>query len=568
MKILGVHNSHDSGAAIIEDGKIVAAVNEERLNRIKMYWGVPELSIKEVFKIAKVESKDIDYVAFSNITPGGGAHGNFSKLTARIELMNAVAKAFPWIVGSKAFADAYRMIYSRLRKGQTVLDYLRKIGVEAPVKYIEHHQCHAASAFYTSPFDTDTMLITTDGTGDGYCSSVNIIDKNYEIKRIAATPFFHSPAAIYAYITYNLGFEPNKHEGKITGLAAYGKAERTYPVFKKIMNVQGLRYKTKGLTPGHQGCMKLQQLMIHKKWEDIAAGLQQRFEEVVVELTKNALKKYPRKYVAVAGGAYANVKANQRIAEISGVRKLSVHPHMGDGGLAVGAALQLWADALLEQGKQPRPVAIDNVYFGAEYSNEEIEKELRKAGLRFKHYNNIATEIAHLLKQKKIVGRFNGRMEYGPRALGNRSILADPTDKTINDWLNKRLQRSEFMPFAPSIMREHAEQFYKNFLPGELAAQFMTITFDVKPEGTARAPAVNHIDNTARPQTVTREQNKSYYEILKAYKDVSGLPIFVNTSFNMHEEPIICSPADAVRAFKQGSVDVLAIGDYLAYPKT
>ncbi|MBI2546227.1 hypothetical protein HYV81_03540 [Candidatus Woesearchaeota archaeon] len=565
MKILGVHNSHDSGAAIIEDGKILAAVNEERLNRVKMYWGVPELSIKEVFRIAKVSPKDIDYVAFSNITPGGGAHGNFSRLTKRIQVMNMAAKIAPWLVGSKLFADAYRAVYSKFRKGSSVLAYLQKMGVEAPVKYVEHHQCHAASAFYTAPFDADTMLITTDGTGDGYCSSVNIIEKDYEIKRVAATPFFHSPAAIYAYITWNLGFEPNKHEGKITGLAAYGKAERTYNVFRRIMQVSGLHYKTVGLTPGHQGCRKLQMMLINKKWEDIAAGLQKRFEEVIAELTRNAIKKYPRKNVAVAGGAYANVKANQRIAEINGIKKLWVHPHMGDGGLAVGAALQVWADAMLAQGKVPKPVAIDNVYFGPEYSDEQIEAALRKNGLKFKQLKNVETEIANLIKQKKIIGRFNGRMEYGPRALGNRSILADPTDKTINDWLNKRLKRTDFMPFAPSIMREYAEQFYKNFAPGEEAAQFMTITFDVTEHGAKKAAAVNHIDNTARPQTVTRKQNKSYYEILKAYKDVAGLPIFVNTSFNMHEEPIICSPEDAVRAFKQGSVDVLAIGDYLAY---
>ncbi len=564
MKILGVHNSHDAGAAIIEDGKILAAVNEERLNRIKLYWGVPELAIKEVFRIAKIEPEDIDYVAFSNITPGGGMHANFSKLTARIEIMNVAAKLFPWLVGSKLFADTYRAIYSGLRKGKTVLEYLKKLGVESPVRYVEHHQCHAASAFYTSNFDNDTLLVTTDGTGDGYCSSVNIIN-DYEIKRITATPFFHSPAAIYAYITFNLGFEPNKHEGKITGLAAYGKPERTYNVFSKIMQVKGLNYRTIGLTTGHQGCRKLHELMLNKKWEDIAAGLQKRFEEVMVELVENSLKKYPRKFVAVAGGAYANVKANQKISEIKGVKKLSVHPNMGDGGLAVGAALQVWADEVIKQGKKPRPVAIEHVYFGSEYSEEEIENQLRRGKLKFKYYNNIETEVANLLKKKKVVGRFNGRMEYGPRALGNRSILADPTDKTINDWLNKRLKRTDFMPFAPSIMREYAESYYENFAPGEIAAKFMTITFNVKPEGAKKAPAVNHVDNTARPQTVTRKQNKSYYEILKAYKDVTGLPIFVNTSFNMHEEPIVCSPQDAVRAFKQGAIDVLAIGNYLAY---
>lgn len=236
---------------------------------------------------------------------------------------------------------------------------------------------------------------------------------------------------------------------------------------------------------------------------------------------------------------------------------------MGDGGQAVGSAYALWAELLLDKGQKPKPVFHDSVYLGPGFSNDEIESALKAGKLKHRYVKNIEQEVAELVKKKKVVGRFNGRMEYGPRALGNRSILADPTDKTINDWLNKKLKRTEFMPFAPSMLREHAEEYFNSFATGEIAAKFMTVTFDCTKTCAKNAAAVTHIDNTARPQTVTKEQNPSYYKILKIYKELTGLPIFVNTSFNEHEQPIVCTPKDAIDSFRQGNIDVLAIGNYL-----
>ena len=514
MIILGVHYSHDAGAAIIKDGKIIAAVNEERYTREKLYWGFPRYSLQNIFNLAGIDPKDIDYVAFANKTPGSGPQKSFDKPTLRKYIMDNLANATPWLVGSNLFARQYRIFYGFFRRGESILSYLRQLGVEAPVYYVDHHMCHAASAYYTSGFSKDSLVVTTDGSGDGLCSTVSIVDDDYWLKTVAITPFFHSPASIYAYITHNLGFVPNKHEGKITGLAAYGNPNATYDIFHNIMQVRGLQYKTKLIGCGRPASRKLHLIMQNKKREDIAAGVQKRFEEVCCELVSNALKKYPASNIALAGGGFANVKANQRVAEIKDVKKIFIHPHMGDGGLSVGAALFLWADLTLDAGNKPKPIAIDNVYFGPEYNDDEIEKTINKFGLKYKYRDDIESEVAHLIHDGKIVGRFNGRMEYGPRALGNRSILASPKDKTINDWLNKRLNRSEFMPFAPSVLAEHARDLYKNFSSGEIAAKFMTMTFDVNKKWVELAPAVVHIDSTARPQTVTKEQNKSYYKIL------------------------------------------------------
>ncbi len=567
MIILGVHYSHDAGAAIIKDGIIIAAVNEERYTREKLYWGFPYHSLKNIFNLAGINPKDVDYVAFANKTPGGGPQRSFDKPNLRKYLMDRVTNTIPGVIGSNIFIENYRKFYGFFRRGKSVLKYLKDLGVDAPVYYIDHHMCHAASAYYTSGFLKDALVVTTDGSGDGLCATTSVIDENYNLKTIAITPFIHSPATIYAYITYNLGFVPNKHEGKITGLAAYGDSNKTYDFFYSIMKVKNMQYHTKKIKWGRPASKRLHLLMQHKKREDIAAGVQKRFEEVCSELIVNSLKKYPSKNIALAGGGFANVKANQRIGEINNIKKVFIHPHMGDGGLGVCAALFLRSKMMTEDGKKPKPQKIDNVYYGPDYNDEEIERVLIKSNIKFKHVKDIEEKIAHYIHDGKIIGRFNGKMEYGPRALGNRSILASPKDKTINDWLNKRLKRSEFMPFAPSVMAEHAEDIYKNFSPGELAAKFMTITFDVHKKWADLGPAVVHIDNTARPQTVTKEQNKSYYLTLKAYKDLSDLPFLVNTSFNMHEEPIICSPLDAVRAFKQNSVDVLAIGNYLVENK-
>ncbi len=564
MKILGINHSHDAGAIIIDDGRIVAAVNEERLNRVKLFWGFPVFSIKEVLRISGIRPDEIDLVAVSNLTPGAGIGQEYHEYNFRRKIMSYMAY-LPFIFGSSAFSSAYKAFYSFFRSKSALESVLKKkYGIVAPVRFVEHHLSHAASAFYTSPFFEDTLVITTDGAGDGICASVSIVNQDFEMKRISSTPFFHSPASIYGYTTYNMGYTPNKDEGKLTGLAAHGKPDKAYDLYRRIVSVKGLQYNVSLYPPwGYRAVKKLHELSWHKRRDDLAAALQKRSEEVAVTLVQNSIKKYPRSNIALAGGFFANVRVNQAVAEIPEVKRIFVHPHMGDGGLAAGAAYSVWSETLLDKGQKPKPVFHDKMYFGPEFSDDEIESSLKEGGLKFRHIKNIEQDIAELVKKGKVVGRFNGRMEYGPRALGNRSIVASPTDKSINEWLNKKLHRTDFMPFAPSMMRDHAEEYFNNFEKGEYAANFMTMTFDCTKTCAKNAPAITHIDNTARPQTVTKAQNPSYYKLLTIYKELTGLPIFVNTSFNEHEHPIVCSPRDAVESFKQGNIDALAIGDYL-----
>jgi carbamoyltransferase len=263
----------------------------------------------------------------------------------------------------------------------------------------------------------------------------------------------------------------------------------------------------------------------------------------------------------MSGGVVANVKFNQRVKELPGVEKIFIHPNMGDGGCGTGAAMLQFA------GNSRLHDPLPDVFLGPSHTDDEIASVLQESQLPFERYDPIEPKIAQLIASGKVVGRFNGKMEYGPRALGNRSILYHAKEPDVNQWLNQRLGRTEFMPFAPATLYEERHKCYKNIDGADYAAQFMTITFDCTEFMRRECPAAVHVDGTARPQLVTATSNPSFHKIITEYHRLTGIPSVINTSFNMHEEPIVCSPEDAVRAFLQGNIEYLAIGPFLvAHP--
>ena len=293
--------------------------------------------------------------------------------------------------------------------------------------------------------------------------------------------------------------------------------------------------------------------------EDVAAGVQAVLEETVTKYIRDHISDIPNSQIVLSGGVFANVRLNQVVKEL-GFRRVFVFPHMGDGGLSWGAACACFA----EKNSGEPTEAIKDVYLGTKYNAQDIKATLDEVGVNYHEPELIEKTIAELITEGKVVARFDGRMVYGPRALCNRSILYRADDKTVNDWLNKRLGRTEFMPFAPVILDEEAKQFFFGFdEANQMAMQYMTTTVDSTELCKNVAPAVVHVDGTARPQLVTQESNESMYKILQEYKALRGFSIMVNTSFNMHEEPIVRDPGDAVRAFQSGHLDVLAIGPYI-----
>jgi carbamoyltransferase len=382
-----------------------------------------------------------------------------------------------------------------------------------------------------------------------------------------------SPGAMYGFVTKILGFTPNRHEGKVTGLAARGRMSDAYQILKEGFFYDKQAKKIKSRIGGNYTPFTMTEFEPLKEKlksfsrEDISWAAQELLEETLVGFLEPHLATCSGKSVnlCLAGGCMSNVKLNYRLAQLSQIRNIYVFPAMGDGGNALGGALNV----AVTKGSMEHAV-MPTVYLGPEYTNDEIEKALKDDDMPFEKIpsGEKARLVARLVADNVIVGWFQGRMEYGPRALGSRSILASPTDASINDSLNKRLQRSEFMPFAPVTIDKLAPICFDDWSEDKIASRFMTICYTCKPIMQERCPAVVHVDNTARPQVVFRGENPEYYDVVDEYYRLTGNPALINTSFNHHEEPILNSPEDAIRSFKKENIDVLVIGDFMVGNKS
>lgn len=572
MKILGISDSSVcGGATLIQDGIVTYSINEERLNRQKMSTGFPELSINFVLECCGIQSSDIThiYVAdqFNYFKPVSTRwEGWLTDVpTTSKKVMYNMSSRMSKLVGNKKLAqNSYYQLKRILTKSRQ--DKIRrllkeKFDLQAPVAFIDHHYTHAYSAYFTAGFN-DATVITVDGGGDGLCSRVFRV-KHGAFESLSSLNSYHSIGNYYAYITKICGFTAHKHEGKITGLAAYGK-----PIYKELLK-RMIQYRNGQLQNiGNAyfwtAVKKIEDgLPNNFKHEDLAASIQNLLEEEVSKYCEFWIKRSGIRNVVLAGGVFANVKLNQRIHELDCVDKIFIHPGMGDEGLCFGAACAGLVSSKIKGQELTFNGHIKDVYLGPEYSEKEIQNNLDKFQLSYKYFSDVERKIAKLLSENFVVARFNGRMEYGPRALGNRSILYQTGDKTINDWLNKKLKRTEFMPFAPATIKEFKDQCYYNINGADTTAEFMTITFDCTEHMKEQSAGVVHIDGTARPQLVTKESNLSFYNIIIEYHALTGIPSIINTSFNMHEEPIVCTPKDGIRGFLDGNLDYLAMGNYI-----
>ncbi len=571
MRILGITDHLTSGAALIEDGVVRAAINEERLARKKMVMGFPRLSIEACLRVAGVEPREIDAVAvaskWGHLLPrlvdfdAGvlGVKEGWVKAAffAAGSQFAALREALPFL--ESAYYGMRKPVYARRRRG--IARILREeFDIAAPVEYVWHHEAHAAGAYYASGF-ADALLVTLDGSGDGHSSHVYEA-RGGRMRLLHTVPAFDGLGNYYGYITHLCGFKMGKHEGKITGLAAYGK-DCHRATLERFIRYENGSMRNAGKAFRRGALRKLRRtLPAGARREDLAASVQQLSEDICARYVSHWMTRTGLRQVALAGGVAANVKINQRIHELPGLERIFVYPAMSDEGLAAGAALIVAAGRM--GGWRAGRRCFEHVYLGPEYSEREMESALGGAGIAFTRQPDIEAEIARLLAAGYVVARVAGRMEYGPRALGNRSILYRPDDPSVNGWLNHRLARTEFMPFAPSTLAEHAERCFEHVKGARDTARFMTITFDCTREMRERAPGVVHVDGTARPQLVSVADNPSYYRIIEEFRRLTGLPTIVNTSCNIHEEPIVCSPQDAVRAFLKGHLDLLALGPFLA----
>ena len=559
--LIGYHRSHEASVVVVDDqGRPLFAASEERFSRIKLQGGWPRRTAEWV---------EAHYpVSRARIVHGGLPLARRLPRELRLGAWNA------------AHGKLQDVHPKRLRKLVDV-GLGRTRSEEAGIfpgrerSHVDHHTCHAASAYFPSGFD-EAEVVTVDGVGDTYSSR---IFRGVRGRLVPRGAFFHTAFPLghnYEFITGLLGFHPHRHAGKVTGLSAHGHADarlvrrmdawtdeiwsrtRGRPYFFMLHSQHGSTQGDPSFAAAVRELREARQTRFGD-WSDadVAAAIQHILER---EVTLHIEKHVPRiegQPICLAGGVFANVKLNKLVKEM-GFGKIFVQPAMGDCGLAFGGPLQV----LAEEGSLS-PYRLESVYLGPEYDDEEMEKAIQQAGLTPRRFDPVEPEIARLLAEGRVVARFHGRMEFGPRALGNRSILYHCTDPTVNDWLNKRLGRTEFMPFAPATLEEEARESFLGLEGAEHAAEFMTIIFDCSPRFRETCAAAVHVDGTARPQLVRRATNPSFHRVLSEYRQLTGIGTVVNTSFNMHEEPIVCSPEDAVRAFLQGHLDYLAMGPFI-----
>lgn len=571
MIILGIGDSKPSTAAIMADNRIVGAISEERLCRMKMAGGTPRTAISRVMADAGISPREIDMVAVAGHTlvfepepiPWSGWFEAREDQKKRIvsQLGSILAPA----VGHVPLSwQAYHKIKHFLTRDrlQRLPSLLRDVyGISAPVRFYDHHYCHATSAYYTSGFDR-ALVVTLDGGGDGCSGRVYVAEKR-RLRNISSVDSFNSLGNFYSYITALCGFKAERHEGKVTGLAALGEPRYVDILRRFIRYVEPgqIRYT---VPMYHRSALRrlAEQLPANFDRAALAASAQLVLEEVGTAFVRYWLRQTGLRHLAVAGGVFSNVKFNQRIHELDEVDNLFVHPAMDDSGLSLGSTFAARAE---QPNVNPATLVqqLPNVYFGVESSDQEIEAAFQAIDYPIRYAQDIHKTVAALLAQGFVVARHTGRMEYGPRALGHRSVLYQTTDPSVNDWLNERLKRTEFMPFAPVTLAKHAHECYHGLQGAEDPARYMTVTFDCSSSMRATSPGVVHVDGTARPQIVDAETAPDSHSILTEYHRLTGIPSLINTSFNMHEEPIVCSAHDAVRSFQQGNLDFLAIGNWL-----
>ena len=565
MKILGIHDGHNCGATLLIDGKIVAAVCEERLTRRKNELGYPGKSIEEVLDIVGLKAMELDQVAYAS---------NFMHTAEHLE------RAVEWYrvgreeqIRDRQRDKSYLQAVFDKRRQERITQVTAHLGItEDKISFVEHHLAHGAAAYYGAPFDLDkpTLILTCDGAGDGLSATV-AIGNGTRIERIAATPRKASLGKVYSRVTYLLGLQPWEHEYKIMGMAPY--ADKKYAQEVRDILSEHLKLSDDGLSFELANDLEssyiyhfLRDRLERKRFDAISGGVQMFTEEILQEWVRRAVAHTGIRRVVCGGGVFMNVKANKLVGELDCVDELFVFPSCGDESLTFGAVWSEYARLAGEEaGKAREP--LQHLYLGREFSDAEIKASIdaciEGTGCQARRYEDIDRTVAHVLAGNNVVARFAGRMEWGARALGNRSILTNPSEWANVEKINAMIKKRDFwMPFAPSLLAEESDRYLVN--PKGYVSPYMMLAYDTK-EGSEReiCAAVQPRDKTARAQFVSKETNPSYWNLIKAFEEETGTACVLNTSFNLHGYPLINTPGEALEVFFDSGLDYLAMGNYL-----
>jgi carbamoyltransferase len=565
ITVLGIHFWHDAGAALVQNGKVIAAINEERITNIKHYAGYPIESIKEVLRISKIHPSEIDAIAVV-----GTADLKFPKNFERFPNFSHAILDWSWQNSNQKDLEVLYLYHKRIQKVKGFSDVLAKLGISSKqVFFIEHHLAHASCAYHLSQWNIDerVLVLTSDGVGDGLSSTVSI-GHNGELDRIenSETSQDNSLGEFYASVTGYLGMNYSFDAFKVMGLAPYGKSSYCLDKIKKIIDVDDvnpLKFKNNMNSFKPALGIELRKILRGQRFDNVAAAAQEWLEILKEKWIKNAIEETGIHKIACAGGNFLNVKANQKLLALEEVDDAFFCPAAGDEGLAVGAALVGYYEMSIMSGRKPENVPLKDAYFGSSFSNEEIEESLKKHHLldKAEYIDDIDVAVGELLaKDSNIVARFSGQMEWGPRGLGNRSIIANPSDHAVVRKINHAIKMRDFwMPFGPSILESRMQDYVVN----PINAPYMILAFDTTEKRNEMTAAIHPYDLTCRPQTVSSDYNPGYEKVLKSFENKTGIGAVLNTSFNLHGNPIVWSPEIAIDTFNNSELDVIALGNYL-----
>ena len=557
MIVLGVHHGHDSSASLMIDGELVASIAEERLSRVKNDTSFPYKSIFACLEIAGISSEEIDVVALPSLTHNYEFEA-FFEIPPEIKIKR---QSFKNLLKSKMFRK-------EIGSGDLPIYFQRyKLKSDCCVYYAGHHKSHAASAYFGSEVDrsTKSLVVSMDGRGEGISSAVWLAS-GLELNLLKSWPGSGSLGWAYGIATEAMGWRHGSDEWKVMGLAPYGERQlglldKFVPGYKAgelVRPVRGTKFKSwieRGGTHWHSDrAIEMSKSLNSVGMENYAAEIQGIIEDSAVELVVPWLENTKTKNLLCAGGAFLNIKLNQRLWETNLLDFHWIYPDAGDAGLSVGACYL----ASVDKFSEAKPVK--SMYLGPKFSENQIEQILLSRGISYTKPKNLEVEVANLLAKNKAIGWFQGSMEAGPRALGNRSILMSPLRSENKDIINAKIKyREGFRPFCPSIKEENASLYLQNFR----LEQYMTTSFQATRLAIEQTPAVVHKDNTMRPQMVSNKQNPLYHRLLSEFEKVTGHGVLMNTSFNVKGEPVVCSPRDAIKCFFDTGLDALVLDKFI-----
>lgn len=574
MKVLGIYDGHTATAALLEDGKILSVISEERLNRQKEWLGFPQQSIEKVLSINNTTIKDLDLVVICGKLGSTNyedfMNKTFNPLVAGFNLFKALAPKS--VIKSNKWPELIARPAAKFRKTKDIYRFFDYHGFDRDkIVFMDHHLCHAYSTFTNTWGQKDDMLILTlDAAGDGYCGSVNVV-KNGELKTIERINVYNSLGLLYSRLTQYLAMKPLSHEYKVMGLAAYTKDEdsqKVYEIFReKFMRIDPknpLRLENLSGAVTWDYLKKFDKYFKNTRFDHLAGGGQKLVEELITQWISNAIQATGIKNVFCSGGVFMNVKANMRMIYKNITERFFVFPSCGDESNAIGACNYGYEKLCKERSVEFEPHKLQGYYFGNEFTEEEIVAAIKKNENEIKavKVDEVNKLVASILAKGDVLARCSGRMEFGARALGNRSILGHPNKTGITREINDAIKQRDFwMPFACSVLDKYEEDYLVN--PTKVPSHYMILSFAGTPKAHEHLiNGMHQYDLTVRPQVLKKEHNPDYYEIIEYFHELTGIGGILNTSFNIHGEPIVCTPEDAISTLLRSGLRHLIIGNY------